>query len=70
MMPGNIRLLFVLILIYCQPVHSDDLWENFKDALSENFERLYGDHTRAYNLAYSIISETSIAVGHDIANFR
>ena len=69
MMPGSIRLLFVRILIHCQPVHPDELWENFKDALSEDFLRLYGDHTRAYNVAYSNICETLIAEGNDIANF-
>ena len=53
MMPGT-RLLFVCILIHCQPVHPDELWENFKDALSEDFLRLYGDHTRAYNVAFPI----------------
>ena len=55
MMPGSIRLQFVRILIHSQPVHPDELWENFKDALSEDFLRLYGDHTRAYNVAYSFI---------------
>ena len=69
MMPGCIRLLFVRILIHCQPVHSDELWENFKDSLLEDFLRLYGDHTRAYNLAYSNICEMLIAEGNDIANF-
>ena len=54
MMSGSIRLLFVSILIHCQPVHPDELWENFNDALSEDFLRLYGDYTRAYNVAYSI----------------
>ena len=69
MMPSSIRLLFVRILIHCQPVHPNELWENFKDALSEDFLRLYGDHTRVYNLAYSNICETLIADSHDIANF-
>ena len=41
MMPDSIRLLIVRILIYCQPVHPDELWKNFKDALSENFLGLY-----------------------------
>ena len=69
MMPGSIRLLFVRILIHCQPVYLDELWENFKDVLSEDFPRLYGDHARAYNLAYFNICETLIAEGYDIANF-
>ena len=69
MMPGSIRLLFRRILIHCQPEHPDELLENFKDTLSEGFLRLYGDHTRAYNVAYSNICEMLIAEGNDIANF-
>ena len=69
MMPGSIRLLFVRILIHCQPVHPDELWKNFKDALSEDFLRLYENHTSADNGAYSNICETLIAEGNDIANF-
>ena len=53
MMPGSIHLFFVRILIHCQPVYPDELWENFKNALSEDFLRLSRDHTRAYNVAYS-----------------
>ena len=68
-MPGSIRLLFVRILIHCQSVPPDELWKNFKDTLSEDFLRLYKDHTRAYNLAYSNICETLIAQGYDIAKF-
>ena len=69
MMPGSILLLYFRILIHCQSVHPDELLENFKDALSEDFLRLYGDHTRVYNLAYSYICETLIAEGNDIAKF-
>ena len=69
MMPGSIRLLFVRILIHCQSAHPDELLENFKDTLSEDFLRLYGDHPRAYNVAYSNICETLIAEGNDIAKF-
>ena len=50
-------------------MHPDELWKNFKDTLSEDFLRLYGDHTRAYNVAYSNICEMLIAEGNDIANF-
>ena len=59
MMPPNIRRLFVRILIHCQPVHPEELWETYKDALSEDL-RLYNDHTRAYNLSYPIIGEMLI----------
>ena len=44
-------------------MHPDELWENFKDALSEDFLRLYGHRDRAYNLTYSIICETLITEG-------
>ena len=53
-MLGSISLLFVCILIHFQPVHPDELWENFKVDLSEDFLRLYEEHTRAYNVASPI----------------
>ncbi|KYN12414.1 hypothetical protein ALC57_15419, partial [Trachymyrmex cornetzi] len=42
MMPRQIRRLFVLILLYCQSLHPEELWENFKVALSENYIRHFG----------------------------
>ena len=35
MMRGSIHLLFVRLLIHCQPVHPEELWTNFEDVLSE-----------------------------------
>ena len=70
MMPGSIRLLFVRILIHCQPVHPDELCENFKDALSEGFLKLYGDYTRVYNLAFSNICETFIVQAMILRTFH
>lgn len=37
MMPKQLRKLFVRILIHCNPIHSYQLWEDFKDAMSEDF---------------------------------
>ena len=42
--------------------------ENFKNALSENFLKLYGNETRGCNLVYSIICETLIGEGYETAN--
>ncbi|XP_051155716.1 uncharacterized protein LOC127278181 [Leptopilina boulardi] len=39
MMPRQLRQLFVRILVHCQPVHPEELWEKFKDALSEDYSR-------------------------------
>lgn len=42
MMPIQLRRLFVRILIHCQPVHPEELWEEFKDGLSQDFARNFG----------------------------
>jgi len=34
--------LFVRILLHCQPLHPEELWENFKVALSEDYVRHFG----------------------------
>ncbi|CAG9765932.1 unnamed protein product [Ceutorhynchus assimilis] len=51
MMPRQLRYLFVRILIHCQPIHPEELWEEFKDALSEDYRRKYNgsqDMKKAY----------------------
>ncbi|XP_044005888.1 uncharacterized protein LOC122850898 [Aphidius gifuensis] len=52
MMP---RHLFV-ILIYCQPNKPNELWENFKDALSEDFKHKGHSGTQSYARAYHEIN--------------
>ena len=39
MMPGLLRRLFVRILIHCQPIQPEQLWEEFKNKLSEDYAR-------------------------------
>ena len=39
MMPRTLRQLFVRMLIHCQPIHPDELWNEFKNAMSEDFAR-------------------------------
>jgi len=50
-MPRQLRRLFVYyyiyfiricILLHCQPLHPEELWENFKIAMSEDYVRYFG----------------------------
>ena len=51
MMPRQLRRMFIRILIHCQPLHPENLLEEFKDAMSQDFarhvERPYA-HRKAY----------------------
>lgn len=58
MMPAHLRRLFVRILIHCHPIHPEELWTEFKIAMSEDFARQMSSLTaeikalqqiRAYN---------------------
>lgn len=42
MMPRQLRKLFLRILVHCQPLHSEELWESFKVAMSEDYVRHFG----------------------------
>lgn len=39
MMPRKLRSLFVRILIHCQPLKPEELWNEFKESMSEDFSR-------------------------------
>uniref|UniRef100_A0AC35GHU9 Uncharacterized protein n=1 Tax=Panagrolaimus sp. PS1159 TaxID=55785 RepID=A0AC35GHU9_9BILA len=39
LMPYQMRMLFVRLLIHCNPLASQDLWETFKSDLSDDFAR-------------------------------
>jgi len=41
MMPRQLRL-FVRILLHCQPLHPEELWENFNVAMTEDYVRYFG----------------------------
>lgn len=56
MMSKQLRHLFVRILIYCQPNNPNELWENFKDALSEDFKHKGHSETQSYARAYHEIN--------------
>ena len=68
MMPHQLQSLFVRILIHCQPHHPELLWNLFKDALSENFLRLF-DTEIAYKKAYAAISKLLQQEGYNLSDF-
>ena len=38
-MPRQLRRMFKRILIHCQPLYLENLWEEFKDMMSQDFAR-------------------------------
>ncbi|XP_023245859.1 uncharacterized protein LOC111643039 [Copidosoma floridanum] len=68
MMPQRLQLLFVRILIHCQPIHPEELWENFKDAMSEDYSRT-NDKKISHQLAYSQINNLLNREGRSLADF-
>ena len=43
--------MFIRILIHCQPLHPEKLWEEFKDAMSQDFAR-HMEMPQAHRKAY------------------
>ncbi|KYQ52386.1 ATP-dependent DNA helicase PIF1, partial [Trachymyrmex zeteki] len=68
MMPQQLRRLFSRILIHCNPLYPEKLWESFKDALSEDYVRnigmLYG-----FKKAYIQINNMLLTEGKSFAGF-
>ena len=51
MMSRQLRRMFIRILIHCQPLHPENLWEEFKDAMSQDFAR-HMERPQAHRKAY------------------
>lgn len=68
MMPRRLRLLFVRILMHCQPVHPKELWEQFKLSMSEDYIRRFGQN-RGVNKAYAQINKLLNKEGWDFSKF-
>lgn len=52
MLSKQLRRLFVRILVYCQPNKPEELWEKFKDALSQDYQQKFNiseAHKKVYN---------------------
>ncbi|XP_011700955.1 PREDICTED: uncharacterized protein LOC105457789 [Wasmannia auropunctata] len=68
MMPRQLRKLFVRILLHCQPLHPDELWESFKVAMSEDYVRHFGV-LQGQRKAYAQIGAMLSAEGKSFADF-
>ncbi|XP_018400734.1 PREDICTED: ATP-dependent DNA helicase pif1-like, partial [Cyphomyrmex costatus] len=68
MMPRQLRRLFVRILLHCQPLHPEELWENFKVAMSEDYSRHFGI-LQGQQKAYAQIGTMLIAEGKSFTDF-
>ncbi|XP_058808397.1 uncharacterized protein LOC131673993 [Phymastichus coffea] len=68
MMPRRLRQLFVRILIHCQPIHPEELWDKFNDALSEDFSRMH-DVIRSHQMAYAEINNLLNYEGKSLADY-
>ncbi|KYN14600.1 ATP-dependent DNA helicase PIF1 [Trachymyrmex cornetzi] len=68
MMPRQLRKLFVRILLHCQPLHPEELWENFKVAMSEDYVRHFG-LLEGQRKAYTQINTMLCAEGKSITDF-
>ncbi|XP_034934873.1 uncharacterized protein [Chelonus insularis] len=69
MMPSSLRRLFVRILIHCQPQHPEKLWEEFKDAMSEDYTRKYGSSIHGIKKAYLQIISMLHAEDRSLADY-
>ncbi|XP_067216604.1 uncharacterized protein [Linepithema humile] len=68
MMPRQLRKLFVRILLHCQPLHPEELWDNFKTALSEDYVRHFG-MLQGQKKAYIQINNMLCTEGKSLADF-
>ncbi|XP_015112256.1 ATP-dependent DNA helicase PIF2-like [Diachasma alloeum] len=68
MMPRQLRHFFVRILIDCQPINSEEFWENFKEAMSQDFQR-HLSTGEADRRAYVGVNRLLSYEGSDISRF-
>ena len=68
MMPARLRQLFVRILIHCHPVHPEDLWSQFKNAMSEDFSRT-NEIEISHQLAYAHMNNLLNKEGRSLSDF-
>ncbi|KMQ88044.1 hypothetical protein RF55_12537, partial [Lasius niger] len=68
MMPRQLRRLFARILIHCQPLYPEELWETFKVAMSEDYTKHIGI-LQGQRKAYIQINAILCAEGKSLADF-
>uniref|UniRef100_A0A914IF13 ATP-dependent DNA helicase n=1 Tax=Globodera rostochiensis TaxID=31243 RepID=A0A914IF13_GLORO len=67
-MPWKLRDFFALILVHCNPAKPEELWEMFKESLSEDFSRNFRQEI-AYAKAYREIALSIKRAGKTLADF-
>ncbi|KAL3123191.1 hypothetical protein niasHT_010361 [Heterodera trifolii] len=67
-MPWKLREFFALILVHCNPAKPEELWNMFKDSLSEDFSRRFRKEV-AYAKAYKEIALSIMKAGKTLADF-
>ncbi|XP_044585994.1 uncharacterized protein LOC123266031 [Cotesia glomerata] len=68
MMPRQLRCLFVRILIHCQPLQPNELWNEFKEAMSEDYSRNLGIE-KGEKKAYIYINSMLNREGYSLSAF-
>lgn len=66
-MPRSLRRLCVRILIHCNLLHPNELWEQFKQSMSEDYVRQFG-LIQGANKAYADLNSMLLAEGWSISN--
>ncbi|XP_036144291.1 uncharacterized protein LOC118646109 [Monomorium pharaonis] len=69
MMPRQLRRLFIRILIHCQPIYPEQLWEEFKVSMSEDYLRNCSNTLQAQRKSYININTLLTAEGMSLSNF-
>ncbi|XP_075075875.1 uncharacterized protein LOC107797163 isoform X1 [Nicotiana tabacum] len=70
-MPHSLRHLFVVLLVYCNPVNPRELWEKFECPMSEDFKKYPNMPTR--EIRYKVlnhINDILHSMGRDINEFE
>ncbi|XP_058810633.1 uncharacterized protein LOC131675610 [Phymastichus coffea] len=68
MMPQRLRYLFVRIMIHCQPLNPEELWNQFKNPMSEDFSRYY-EESISHKMAYFHINTLLNEEGRTLTDF-
>ena len=67
MMPHQLRCLFARILIHCQPINPQSLWDEFKSAMSEDYLRKYSilqSEKIAYDQVQAMLKDHNCKIFH------
>jgi hypothetical protein len=65
--PKQLRSLFCFILVFCQPVRVSEMWEKYRDILSEDFLHSFPDSSADYCYNKTLIEIYSILSQHGIS---